>query len=256
MSNADTPAALPPHPELPAYYRGDHGKAAFLRRIFDDAAGDYDRVEGVLALGSGRWYRRRALRRAGLHSGMRVLDVAAGTGLVAREALRLVGSTGRVVGVDPSVGMLRQAAAALPDLRAVLGLGEALPMADGQFDLVSMGYALRHLPDLRLAFAEFYRVLRPGGRLCILEITRPAGAVGRFLLGGYFKALLPVLSRLTATASPQTDTLWRYYWETIDHCVAPEVVMQSLRDAGFGDVRRIVSLGLFWQYTAIRPDGE
>src|SRR5207244_1214410 len=85
MPNVNTAAAaaLPPHPELSTYYRGARAKTAFLRQIFDDTAQDYDRVEGLLALGSGRWYRRQALRRAGLQTGMRVLDVATGTGLVA-----------------------------------------------------------------------------------------------------------------------------------------------------------------------------
>ncbi len=117
-----SPSELPPHPELSAYYRGARGKRTFLRQIFDETAHDYDRVERVLALGSGRWYRRQALRRAGLAGGMRVLDVATGTGLVAREAMGVVGAAGNVIGVDPSVGMLRQARASL-NLRAVLGVG-------------------------------------------------------------------------------------------------------------------------------------
>lgn len=254
MTYANTgAAALIPHPELSTYYRGAAGKTAFLQRIFDDAAPDYDHVETVLALGSGRWYRRRALGRAGLTRGMRVLDVATGTGLVAREALQIVGAEGRVVGVDPSAGMLRHAAASLPALRAVRGLGEALPVAGECFDFVSMGYALRHLPDLRVAFAEFRRVLRPAGRLCVLEITRPAGAIGRHVLAAYFKGLLPILTRLTTAASPESHKLWRYYWETIDRCVSPEVVTQGLLDAGFTDVRRNHSFGLFSEYVATRP---
>src|SRR5688572_11391454 len=76
--------AVAPHPTLPRYYASD-GKRSFVRRIFNHTAGDYDRVEKMMALGSGSWYRRQALMRAGLVSGMRVLDVAIGTGLVARE---------------------------------------------------------------------------------------------------------------------------------------------------------------------------
>ncbi len=253
MSNAAaSDIALPPHPELSAYYRGARGKRAFLRQIFDETAPDYDRVERVLALGSGRWYRRQALRRAGLGSGMRVLDVATGTGLVAREAMQLVGFRGFVVGVDPSIGMLRCARASL-GLRAALGVGEALPVADGAFDFVSMGYALRHLPDLRVAFAEFFRALRPSGRLCILEISRPAGPARRHLTGVYFRLLLPILARLSTTSSPQTHKLWQYYWETIDRCVPPEVVLQALRDVGFENVQRHLTLGLFSEFTATRP---
>lgn len=252
MSNAVAgDFALPPHPELSAYYRGHRGKRTFLRQIFNETAADYDRVERILALGSGRWYRRAALRRAGLIGDMRVLDVATGTGLVAREAINLAGAGGRVIGVDPSVGMLRQARASL-GLPAALGVGEALPFASATFDFLSMGYALRHLPDLRIAFAEFFRVLRPGAKICILEISRPAGPLGRQLLGVYFRLLLPMLARAT-TSSPQTHKLWQYYWETIDQCVAPDVVMQALRDVGFDNVGRNVSLGLFSEFVATKP---
>ena len=238
---------VPPHPVLSQYYRDVSGKRPFLREIFDATAGDYDRVERVLALGSGRWYRRRALKRGGLSSGARVLDVAMGTGLVAREAATLVGSASLVLGVDPSMGMLCEARRTL-NVSAVLGAGEALPVADASFDFISMGYALRHLPDLGGTFAEFRRVLRPGGRVCILEITRPNGVIGRAALGAYFRGALPMLSRVIGT-SAQTRDLWRYYWKTIDACVSPEVVLRSLRDAGFADVRRFVELGVFSEYT-------
>src|SRR5215203_4263367 len=184
MSNPPIAAPLRPHPELPEYYGPAKHKGEFLRDIFNETAPDYDRVERVLALGSGRWYRRQALRRAGVVNGMKLLDVATGTGLVAREAIALVGSSGQVIGVDPSFGMIAQAQA-LVGLTPVLGVGESLPFADRHFDFISMGYALRHLPDLRAAFAEFHRVLKPGGRLCMLEISRPAGKFQTALLSGY-----------------------------------------------------------------------
>jgi demethylmenaquinone methyltransferase/2-methoxy-6-polyprenyl-1,4-benzoquinol methylase len=243
-------AALPPHPELSSYYRGEAGKGAFLREIFDTTADEYDRVENVLALGSGRWYRRTALRRAGLSAGMKVLDVAMGTGLVAREAMTLVGPAGRVIGVDPSPGMLAQARAAL-DATAVVGVGQSIPFADESFDFVSMGYALRHLPDLRVAFGEFFRVLKPGGRACVLEISRPSGPVGRAMMGMYFRAVLPALGRVMRTKA-RTRYLWTYYWETIDRCVPPDVVLSALRDAGFARAERNVSLGMFSEFVAVK----
>ena len=253
MSNALADDVLPPHGELSAYYRGARGKRAFLTRIFNETAADYDGVESALALGSGRWYRRQALRRAGLSAGMKALDVAMGTGLVAREALNLVGPGGRVVGVDPSIGMVAQAdELGRAGLKAVLGQGEALPIASERFDFVSMGYALRHLSDLRVTFAEFYRVLKPGGRICILEITRPRGALAHWMFEAYFRCLLPAISRCLET-EPRTRTLWHYYWETMEACVAPTVVIDALKQAGFTDVRRHVSLGLFSEYTGERP---
>ena len=97
---------------MTGYYGNSDGDGAerrqFLTSIFDDTAPDYDRIERVLAFGSGPWYRGMALRRAGLASGAQVLDVGIGTGLVAREALKLIGETGSLVGVDPSAGMMGQ----------------------------------------------------------------------------------------------------------------------------------------------------
>lgn len=261
MSNAslnaplNTPLAAPitPHPEFRSYYGAARGKREFLRDIFNETARDYDRVERCLAIGSGSWYRRQALRRAGLTRGMNVLDVATGTGLVAREAIRIVGPDRYVVGVDPSIGMLSQTRGrGLDRLLPVLGVGESLPFDDRQFDFVSMGYALRHLPDLRQAFSEFHRVLKPGGRVCVLEISRPNGRAQTMLLSGYFQLLLPIFARLVE-ASHQTHRLWKYYWETIDACVAPETVMQAMRDIGFVNVKRRVSVGVFSEYVGERP---
>lgn len=251
MSNPTAVLPLPPHPEIRAYYRTPRGKREFLRDIFDETSGDYDKLEGVLSLGSGRKYRNMALRRAGLSDSMCVLDVATGTGLVAREALAIVGKRGSVIGLDPSANMLREARS-LEGLTTILGVGESLPFANAQFDFLSMGYALRHLGDLRRAFREYFRVLRPGGRICLLEISRPAGAIKRGLMSSYFQLLLPILAR-TVTRSPQTARLWKYYWETIDQCVKPEVVLSALRDAGFIEARRHLAFGLFSEFIANRP---
>ena len=254
MSNAPLSASISapitPHRELRSYYGIAPGKREFLRDIFNETAGDYDRVERCLAIGTGSWYRRQALRRAGLARGMHVLDVATGTGLVAREAIQIVGHDRYVIGVDPSIGMLAQART-LDRLLPVLGVGESLPFDDRQFDFISMGYALRHLPDLRQAFAEFHRVLEPGGRVCVLEISRPNGRLQTMLLSGYFQLLLPIFARLVE-ASHQTHRLWKYYWETIDACVAPDVVLQAMRDVGFVDVKRRVSVGVFSEYVGER----
>src|SRR5579871_1602908 len=98
-----------PHPPLPEYYDDESQRGGWVRQLFDRTAVDYDRIERFMALGSGSWYRRRALSRAGLKPGMRVLDVGVGTGLTARQASTLVGASGQVTGVDPSAGMLARA---------------------------------------------------------------------------------------------------------------------------------------------------
>jgi demethylmenaquinone methyltransferase/2-methoxy-6-polyprenyl-1,4-benzoquinol methylase len=242
---------LPPHPTLDGYYDGESQKRAFVRRIFDATAVDYDRVERMMAFGSGPWYRRQALKRAGLSPGMRVLDVAVGTGLVAREEIRLVGRPDLVLGVDPSIGMLSHAVAGL-GIRAVLGVGEQLPVADQSFDFVSMGYALRHLTDLSAAFREYLRVLKPGGRLCVLEISRPRSRAVYTLLKAYMKGVVPLLTRLT-TRHADTALLWRYYWDTIDQCVDRAAVLAAIQSAGFTDARAHDELGFCTEFTARKP---
>ena len=249
-----TPAGtvLAPHPSLPRYYdNADSAKRSFVRKIFNQTAGDYDRVERMMAMGSGSWYRRQALRRAGLAQGMRVLDVAIGTGLVAREEVAITGDPKLVLGLDPSIGMISQARRTLP-IRAVLGVAEELPLADGQFDFLSMGYALRHLSDLAVTFREFLRVLKPGGRLCILEISRPRTALRRAAIKAYMRWIVPAITRLV-TRHADSQQLWQYYWDTIEACVPPETVTSALTAAGFADVTHRRELGLFSEYVARKP---
>jgi demethylmenaquinone methyltransferase / 2-methoxy-6-polyprenyl-1,4-benzoquinol methylase len=235
---------------LTQYYHDEDEHQRFLREMFDGTAADYDRVERMLALGTGPWYRRQALRRAGLAPGMEVLDVGTGTGLLAREALALCKPGGSVIGVDPSAGMMAQAH--LPDVTLLQGRAEELPCGDGTADFVSMGYALRHLSDLDRALAEFFRVLRPGGRLLMLEITKPAGRMATLALKGYMRAFVPVAARLV-TRSANTATLWRYYWDTIEACIPAAQVLDAMRRAGFAQVGRYVELGVFSEYTAVKP---
>jgi demethylmenaquinone methyltransferase/2-methoxy-6-polyprenyl-1,4-benzoquinol methylase len=215
--------------------------------MFDATAGDYDRVDRLLAFGSGSWYRRQALLRAGLAPGMRMLDVAVGTGLVAREAVRILGDARSVVGVDPSAGMMAAAAAGGPAL--VQGRAERLPFADAAFDFLSLGYALRHMSDLEAALREFRRVLKPGGRLLLLEITPPEGKLARAALKVYMRGVVPWLSRAVAR-HPETPRLYRYYWDTIEACARPRQVLATIGAAGFAGADRVVQLGIFSEYRA------
>jgi demethylmenaquinone methyltransferase/2-methoxy-6-polyprenyl-1,4-benzoquinol methylase len=132
----------------------------------------------------------------------------------------------------------------LPGIELLQGFAENLPRPDASADFLSMGYALRHLSDVRPAFAEFHRTLKPGGRLLILEITKPASGWGTWLLKAYMRLLVPAA----------TPKLWRYYWDTIEACIPPDAVMQALRNAGFTDVKRHVELGIFSEYTATKPE--
>ena len=254
MADRSSPAAdivHAPHPPLTDYYPDEAGRRSWVRRMFDGTAADYDRIESLVGLGSGSWYRGAALLRAGLKPGMKVLDVGVGTGLVSRQAARIVGAPSLVTGIDPSPGMLQNAQVPA-GVRLVRGGVEQLPFADGSFDFVTMGYVLRHIADLSVAFAECARVLRPGGRFCILEITHPDNKFQAALLKGYMRGIVPWLARLTSR-NAETPVLWNYYWDTIAACASPAQVMRTLESAGFRKVDRHVALGIFSEYRSDKP---
>jgi demethylmenaquinone methyltransferase/2-methoxy-6-polyprenyl-1,4-benzoquinol methylase len=219
--------------------------------MFDSSAADYDRIETILGFGSGPWYRGQALRRAGLMPDMQIVDVGMGTGLVARQAATIVGDPGKVTGVDPSPGMLKNAQ--LPaGVRIVEGRAESIPFPDNSFDFLSMGYAMRHISDLSVAFTEFHRVLRPGGQLCIMEITCPEKTIQKMVLKTYLRRIVPLLARIV-TRNADTSVLWRYYWDSIEACALPASVMSTLANAGFENVNRHLELGMFSEYRARKP---
>src|SRR5262249_48235815 len=153
-----------------------------------------------------------ALERLGLRRGMRVLDVATGTGLVARAAQRLLGDPRDVVGIDPSAGMLREARRRFEG-PLVQGHVEALPFGEASFDVLAIGYALGHAADLDVAFGECRRVLKPGGRLLVLEISRPESRRRQQLVRVYLTIIVPLLMAL-GTRTRQASVLSRYYWDT------------------------------------------
>jgi demethylmenaquinone methyltransferase/2-methoxy-6-polyprenyl-1,4-benzoquinol methylase len=246
------PAVHAPHVPLTDYYQTEEDRQAYLRRIFDNTAADYDRIEAMLAWGSGSRYRRDALVRGGLKTGMKVLDVGVGTGLVAAQACILTGDPALVTGVDPSPGMM--AASKLPKTMVLMeGRAESLPFPDNHFDFLSMGYALRHISDLSVAFAEFERVLKPGGCLCILEITQAKSRFGRWLLKSYMRGVIPLLTRFVSRQK-DTATIWRYYWDSIEACVPPEQVMSALRATGLTQVGQHLEVGVFSEYRAVKAN--
>ncbi|MDP1682549.1 MAG: class I SAM-dependent methyltransferase [Burkholderiales bacterium] len=241
-----------PHIPPTDYYQTEQDRQAYLRQIFDNTAADYDRIEAMLAWGTGSRYRREALIRAGLKKGMKVLDVGVGTGLVAAQACILTGDPALVIGVDPSPGMM--AASRLPKSMVLMeGRAESLPFPDNHFDFLSMGYALRHISDLGVAFAEFQRVLKPGGRVCILEITQTQNRFGKWLLKNYMRGVIPLLTRFVSKQK-DTATIWRYYWDSIEACVPPEQVVATLIAAWLTQVKRHLEVGIFSEYQALKAE--
>ncbi|NDU85051.1 MAG: class I SAM-dependent methyltransferase [Ferrovum sp.] len=247
--------AQAPHLPLTHYYTDEVARSGFVLEMFDSTAEDYDRMERILGFGTGGWYRGQALERAGLRAGMKMVDVGVGTGLMAREAVRITGNPSLVTGIDPSLGMMRNAQ--VPEgVTLVEGRAEAMAFPDAHFDFLSMGYALRHISDLSLAFREFHRVMKPGASLCILEITHPESRLGHFLLKAYMKGVVPLLAMLVGRRK-NTPLLWRYYWDTIEACVPPAQVLATLEASGFTSVHRhieVKNMSILTEYQATKPE--
>lgn len=245
----ETPLA--PHPTLSDYYGDDARRERFVRDIFDETAPWYDWIVSFSSFGSGDRYRREQLQRIGVTAETRLLDVATGTGVVARAARELTRQTRNIVGVDVSIGMLQNARTNV-GIAAVQAGSERLPFQNESFDAISVGFAMRHFADLHAVFAEYRRVLRPGGRVLIMEITAPDSAVGRALLGAYMGGIVPLVARVRSR-SANVQKVLEYYWDTTRTCVRPAVILDALRDSGFRDVARQKQLGIFSAYTAAKP---
>jgi len=245
------PVRTAPHPVLKQYYESESERQPFVSALFDSTAMHYDWVCWLGSLGSDQFYRHWVLTKSGLRAGMKLLDVATGTGLVARAATRILAEPGAVVGLDPSNGMLREAKKTL-SIPLVQGTVEDLPFANNHFDLLSMGYALRHMADLDVAFGECLRVLKPGGRVLILEITLPSSRLGQRVFRVYFEKVLPRIARIS-TGSAKAELLMKYYWDTIAGCVPPDMILGVLKSSGFIDVERRVLGGLLSEYVGLKP---
>lgn len=242
---------IEPHPIIAEFYGDPSRHRPFVRGLFNRTAPHYDAINRVFSLGSGAWYRRRCLLEAGLQPGQRVVDIAVGTGLLAREAVAITGDRRHVIGVDLSEGMLAIAREKLA-IPLVQGAAEALPLADGIADFVTMGYALRHVADLVAAFREFRRVLKPGGTMLLLEVGRPSKRFSGILASAYLGRMVPLLSRWT-TGAIEVETLMRYHWETIERCVPPETILSAMAASGFDAVRCKTDLDLFRSFIARNP---
>jgi demethylmenaquinone methyltransferase/2-methoxy-6-polyprenyl-1,4-benzoquinol methylase len=248
---AGTVSVAPPVVHRGAGLERRADREAFTERLFDQSAAGYDNSSGVAFLRVGRWYRRRMLRTAGaLAPGRAHLDVGSGTGLCAAISQEIVGPGGRTVALDPSTGMLEMARRR-GVRETVVGRAERLPFADSTFDLVSMSYMLRHVEDLSLAFAEAYRVLRPGGRIVIFELTSPSNPVARAAFRGAMHWAVPAVG-VVASMRPATFPMMRYWAQTIDAAVRPERIVDALAAAGFAGARHQLELGVFSCYRGVR----
>lgn len=232
------------------YYAGPEEKQRFLRELFDRTAPVYESIARWGWLGTGDIYRRNVLGRAGFQPHMRAIDVASGTGPMARALLHFADRAEQVVCVEPSAGMIAESRKRIPCVHHQ-ATAESLPVRDESFDFLTMAYALRHVDDLDATFREFRRVLRPGGKALILDVTLPDSRAGRLLFTAYFKHLLPALT-LLFSRDRAAYRLMKYYWETMEQMTGRDEVAAIMREAGFSSVEHRVYLGCFSEYEAVR----
>jgi demethylmenaquinone methyltransferase/2-methoxy-6-polyprenyl-1,4-benzoquinol methylase len=210
-------------------------KARKVRGVFDSVASKYDLMNDVMSAGLHRAWKAYTVQVANLKPGERALDIAGGTGDLARAFARKVGDTGMVVHTDINEAMLRQGRDRLLDegliLPTSLADAEKLPFKDESFDLVSVAFGLRNMTHKDLALAEMCRVLKPGGRLLVLEFSRIAEPL-RKPYDWYSFNILPKLGSLFAGDADS----YRYLAESIRMHPDQATLKAMMKTAGFGHV--------------------
>ena len=199
-----------------------------VRRMFDRIAPVYDAMNRVMTGGLDRRWRRMTVEQA-VRGGDRVLDACCGTGDLAIAARRH--GAGSVVGLDFSEQMLERARRKAPELEWVQGDALALPFEDASFDAATVGFGVRNVDDLEAGLRELRRVLRPGGRVAILEITTPRGVLAPFYRV-WFDRIVPLLGRVLPGGDAYT-----YLPASVRRFPVPEELSRLLEACGFSDVR-------------------
>lgn len=209
-------------------------KAVVVRTMFDRIAPTYDRMNRLLTLGADQRWRRRVVELSQVGLGSSTLDVACGTGDLIEH---LMASGARVVGVDVSAGMLAVAERRGFVGRLVRADGLELPIASASIDALTCAFALRNVVSIPTLLAEARRVLRPGGRLVLLEVAEPRLALLRRLHGFYFGRIVPLVGGLLVDREA-----YAYLPASATWLPAPETLAAWIVEAGFEDVRREVLL--------------
>lgn len=210
--------------------------------MFDTIAPRYDLVNRIMTFGMDVGWRKRAIRELQLAPGSRVLDLACGTGDFCRELDR---RGHRPIGVDLSFGMLR---AARTDAPLVQGDLLGMPVRSASADGAVCGFALRNLVDLRPFLAELGRVVRPGGRIALLEVSAPDNGLLRWGHGVYFGRVVPAIGGVLSERSA-----YQYLPRSMAYLPPPETILAWLSEAGFADGRRAqLTTGISQLYLATR----
>lgn len=225
-----------------------------IKSLFDNIAPDYDKLNHILSLNIDKGWRRKAVKEiADSAKPLTVLDVACGTGDFTIEIARKAAEGSSIIGIDLSEGMMKVGREKLKTagIDATLEYGdcEALTYPGSSFDRVSVGFGVRNFEHLEIGLKEMYRVLKPGGKLVILELSVPSNPVIRWCYKLYFLKILPAIGGWVSG----NRGAYKYLPASVLHFPAPDKFIPMLKEAGFGDVRhKAFTLGICRMYVGIK----
>jgi demethylmenaquinone methyltransferase/2-methoxy-6-polyprenyl-1,4-benzoquinol methylase len=214
-------------------------KAGMVRGVFDSVASRYDLMNDLMSGGVHRLWKRFTIELSAARTGQTILDIAGGTGDLAARFSRLVGPEGQVILADINAAMLEVGRDRLIDkgatgnIEVVQADAQALPFKDNSVDCITIAFGLRNVTDKELALRSMLRVLRPGGRLLVLEFSKPTSALLGKVYDQYSFQILPAMGRLIA----QDADSYRYLAESIRKHPDQATLLGMMEDAGFGECR-------------------
>ena len=225
-----------------------------IRKLFDNIAPDYDKLNHILSMNIDKGWRRKAVKELlDTQEPLNILDVACGTGDFTIEIAQKAPAGSKVTGIDLSEGMMKigreKIKAAGVDAQMVQGDCEELPYADNTFHRISVGFGVRNFEHLEIGLQQMHRVITPGGKLVVLELSVPSNPLIRWCYKLYFLKILPTIGGWISG----DRGAYEYLPASVLRFPAPDRFMQMLRQAGFNKVtHRSLTMGICRMYIAIK----